>query len=203
MKISVHGPQGPVSAICQKLSCAPSARLVVLLEHADANVLGRKLQLFRHELPREANRIALEIVAKREIPQHLEERLVALGVADLLEIVVLAACSHAFLDGRGAAAALGRTLFAEEYLLELHHPGVREHERRIVARHHRRAGKDQVSLLLEILGEFLPDFRRFHWGNIVNTDGVLGEASRTKGLYGCSGRRPDALDPLHMVLNVR
>ena len=44
----------------------------------------------------------LEIIAEREIAHHLEEGVVPGGVADIVEIVVLAAGAHAFL-GRGGA----------------------------------------------------------------------------------------------------
>ncbi len=43
------------------------------------------------------DRVFLEIVAEGEIPQHLEEGVVARGVADIVEIVVLAAGADAFL----------------------------------------------------------------------------------------------------------
>ncbi len=55
------------------------------------------------ELPREANRVALEVVAEREVAEHLEEGVVPRRVAHLLEIVVLAARAHALLRG-GARA---------------------------------------------------------------------------------------------------
>src|SRR6185503_10717301 len=42
-------------------------RLVVLFVDAHTEVLGRQLQLFGDELPRELDRVALEIVAKREV----------------------------------------------------------------------------------------------------------------------------------------
>jgi hypothetical protein len=48
------------------------------------------------------DRLFLEIVAEREVAQHLEERVVARGVADVVEVVVLAAGAHALLRGRGA-----------------------------------------------------------------------------------------------------
>ena len=139
-----------------------SARLVVLLEHGDADVLRLELQLLGHELPGEADRIALEVVAEGEIAEHLEERVMPRGVADLLEVVVLSAGPHALLHGRGATRASGRLLLAEEHLLELHHPRVREHQRRVVAGHDRRAGMHQVPLLLKVRDEFLADFGGLH-----------------------------------------
>ena len=98
-------------------------------------MLRVELQLFRYELPREANRIALEVVAEREIPEHLEECVMPRRVADLLEVVVLPAGAHALLHGRGAACAPGRLLLPEKHLLELHHSRVGEHQRRVVTGH--------------------------------------------------------------------
>ena len=45
----------------------------------------------------------LEVIAEGEIAQHLEEGVVPGGVADIVEIVVLAAGAHAFLRRGGAA----------------------------------------------------------------------------------------------------
>jgi len=109
---------------------------VVFFEDADTQVLRRKLEFLRHELPGKLDRIALEVIAERKVAEHLEERVMPGGVADLLQIVVLSACSYALLYGRGATT--GRGLFlAEEYLLELDHPSVGEQDRRVVGGHHR------------------------------------------------------------------
>ena len=45
---------------------------------------------------------ALEVVAEGEVAEHLEERMVPARVADVLEIVVLAAGANAFLRRRRA-----------------------------------------------------------------------------------------------------
>ena len=82
------------------------------------------------ELPGERDRVALEVVAEGEVAQHLEEGVVPLGVAHLLEIVVLAAGADALLAGRGAGVVA--LLLAEEGALELHHAGVGEQQGRIV-----------------------------------------------------------------------
>ena len=49
------------------------------------------------QLPGEGDRLFLEIVAEREIAEHLEECVVAGSVADIVEIVVLAAGANALL----------------------------------------------------------------------------------------------------------
>jgi hypothetical protein len=55
------------------------------------------------------------------------------GVADIVEIIVLAAGPDAFL--RTGSAAVRAPLDPREDVLELHHAGVREHEGRVVTRH--------------------------------------------------------------------
>src|SRR3546814_17366964 len=80
--------------------------------------------------------VLLEVVAERPVAEHLEEGVVARGVADLVEVVVLAAGTQAALDvGRAHVAAL---LGAQEYVLELDHPRVGEQPGRVVAGDRRR-----------------------------------------------------------------
>ena len=95
-------------------------------------MLARNLQFLGNELPRKPNGVGLEVIPKREIAEHLEERVMACGVANLFEIVVLATCAHHFLRRRCAPLAVRRFLHAEEHFLELHHAGVREQQRRVV-----------------------------------------------------------------------
>src|SRR3546814_9410999 len=68
----------------------------------------------RDELPGVGDRILLEVVAKAEVAEHLEKRVVPRRVADVLEIVVLATGAHAFL--RAGSAREGRS---EEHTSEL------------------------------------------------------------------------------------
>src|SRR5690606_13980664 len=100
--------------------------LFVLLVDRAPEPLGRERELLRDELPRVADRLPLEVVAEAEVAEHLEERMVACGVADVLEIVVLAAGPYAALRGRRARNRA--LLAAEEHVLELHHARVREEQ---------------------------------------------------------------------------
>jgi hypothetical protein len=86
-----------------------------------------------------------------EIPQHLEEGVVPRGVADIVEVVVLAAGAHAFLRRR--RTRVGALFLAGEHVLELHHAGVREHQRRVVARHQRAALDHGVAVAGEVVEE--------------------------------------------------
>ena len=97
--------------------------------------LGRNAPDFRNQLPAPIDGLLLEIVAKGPVAEHLEQRVMIGVVADVLEIVVLAAGADAFLRVRGAGV-LGRMgpgplrdiggAIAEEDGHELIHPRVGE-----------------------------------------------------------------------------
>ena len=79
----------------------------------------------------------------------------ARGIADIVEVVVLAAGAHAFL--RGGGARIGPLFDAGEDVLELHHAGIGEHQGRVVARHERRRRHDFVPVAREKAEEGRPD----------------------------------------------
>ena len=113
-----------------------AGRLVVIVVDGDQQLVFLQPEILRDQLPGELDRALLEVVAERKIAEHLEEGEMARGVADIVEVVVLAAGAHAFL--RGGGALVGPLLDAGEDVLELHHAGIGEHQGRIVARHQRR-----------------------------------------------------------------
>ena len=69
----------------------------VTLEDRGVQAIGRQRPAVGQELPGEANRVTLEVVAKREVAQHLEERVMAQRGPDVVQVVVLAADAHALL----------------------------------------------------------------------------------------------------------
>src|SRR6266704_5888807 len=107
------------------------------------------------QFPGVGNGFLLEVIAEGEIAKHLEERVVALGEADVFEVVVLAARAHAFLCG-GRAGVIA-FFEAQEHVLELVHPRIREQQRRVAMRHERRAAHAAVPLALEEAEERLAD----------------------------------------------
>ena len=151
-------------------------------------------QLLGHELPGEADRVVLEVVAEREVPEHLEERVMPVRVADLLEIVMLSAGADALLHRRRAAAEVGLFL-SEKDLLELDHPGVREEQRRVVRRHERGARPDGVLVLLKVGEKSRADLGGLHASEYTPRSTTAtslaafrrsrGRASRFKGSTGC------------------
>src|SRR5215471_10765876 len=83
----------------------------VQLVFRDAKPLGRGDQL-----PGVGDRFLLEVIAERKIAEHLEKRVMAVGEADIFQIVVLAPSPYAFLRRRGAGVV---ALFeAEKDILE-------------------------------------------------------------------------------------
>ena len=155
--ISVQGPHGPVSPIAQKFSASPSRKMrlagtpISFAQIAAASSSSRKTvtteparvepEALGHQLPGERDRLLLEVVAEGEVPEHLEEGVVARAAADLFQVVVLARDAHALL--RGGGALVGARLLAGEHALEGHHAGVGEQQRR-VARHQRGARDARV-----------------------------------------------------------
>ena len=112
------------------------------------HALLREAQVLERELPGELDRALLEVVAEREVAEHLEEGGVPLGRAHVVEVVVLAARAHHLLRGRRARR---RWLLAEEVVPERLHPGDREQRRGVVRRRDQRARRQpQVALRLEV-----------------------------------------------------
>ena len=130
--------------------------LVVVGIDGDGQPLRRQAEFLGDQVPGELDGAVLEVVAEREIAEHLEEGVVPRGVADIVEVVVLAAGAHAFL--RGGGARIGALFEAGEDVLELHHPGIGEHQGRIVARHERRGRHDLVPVRREIVEKGRSDF---------------------------------------------
>ena len=74
-----------------------AGRLVVRVVDGDQQLVLGQPELLGDQVPGKLDRALLEIVAEGEIAEHLEEGVVARGVADIVEVVVLAAGAHAFL----------------------------------------------------------------------------------------------------------
>ena len=130
-------------------------RLVVVDIDGRRQLVLRQAELFRDEIPGELDRAILEVIAEREIAEHLEEGVMPRGVADIVEVVVLAAGAHAFLRRHGARV---RAFFQPgEDVLELHHPGIGEHQGRVVARHQRRRRHDLVAVVGKEVQKCRPD----------------------------------------------
>ena len=133
---------------------------IVFAEHADVElVLGQTVN-FGHQFPGINDGVALEVIAEGKIPQHFEKRVMAARVANVIQIVMLAAGADALLRRR--RARILALFLAQEDVLELVHPGVGEQQRRIVAGHERRASDHAVATFGEIIEKLLADLGPSH-----------------------------------------
>ena len=134
-----------------RLLVGAEAELVVALEDRDPDLLGVEPEAVEREVPRELDRALLEVVADREVAEHLEEREVPVGAADVVDVDG----AEALLRGR---QPLGRRrLLPEEVRLERMHARADQQRRGIVARHERRRGQPLVAPLGEVGEEALAD----------------------------------------------
>src|SRR5262249_30661352 len=128
----------------------PEVKRVVIVDvDRDRQPFRREVELSGDEIPGKLDGAFLEIISKREITQHFEKGVMARRIADIVEIVVLAACAHAFL--RTDRAREWEPLKAGKHVLELHHAGIGEHQGRIIARHERRRGNELMAIAREII----------------------------------------------------
>ena len=143
--------------------------LVITGVDGDPEFLLRQVQpLVRgQELPRVVNGIVLEIVAETEVTQHLEKGVMTRGVSNVLQVIVLAASTHALLAAGGAG--IGALLQAQEAVLELVHAGVGEQQCRVVGRNQRAGGNAGVPLFFKETEEGFTDVCAFH--NSLTRDG--------------------------------
>src|SRR6185295_509444 len=65
-------------------------RFVVVTEDRHPHPILRQTDRLSQKFPTELDGVFLKVVAEGEIPQHLKEGMVASGIADILQIVVLA-----------------------------------------------------------------------------------------------------------------
>jgi len=146
------------------------------------------------QIPGEQDRPFLEIIAEREIAEHFEEGVVARGIADIVEVVMLAAGADAFL--RRGGGDIGPRLEAGEHVLERHHAGVDEHQGRIVLRHERRRAHDLMPRAPEIIEEGAADVvGRCHGRDL----GDMLRCGKRRFLRGGGTSRP--IPPLNFRIN--
>ncbi len=140
-----------------RLVVGPEPELLVAAEHRDPDLLRREAEALRGELLRVLDRALLEVVAEREVAEHLEEGQVAGRDAHVLDV-------HRAEDllARGQPR-VRRRLLAEEVGLERLHPGRGEQHGGIVDRWHERPRRHaSMVALLEEGEEGLPDLGGLH-----------------------------------------
>jgi hypothetical protein len=127
-----------------RLLVRAEAELGVALENGDPDELRIEAEHLRGQLPPELDRSLLEVVAEREVAQHLEEGEVAGGVAHLVDV----GRAKALLAG--GEAPVRRLLLTQEVRLERLHARGREQDRWVEGRGDQRCRRHtQVVALLE------------------------------------------------------
>ena len=129
-------------------------------EYRGVQPLRRQMPNLGQERPSERDRLLLEVVAEREVPQHFEKRVVTPGGADVVKVVVFPADPHALLGG--GRARRGPPFATEERVLELVHPRVGEQQGRVVRRYERRASDDLVAVAGEVIEKALANLAGPH-----------------------------------------
>src|SRR5690606_33772512 len=118
-------------------------RLIVLFVDADPEDVLGNLHALGDELPRPGDGFPLEVVAEREVPQHLEKRIVPVSIAYLVDV----RRPHAALARRDPRV-LGPAL-TEKVRLERHHARAGQEQSRVAVGYQRRARVHQMILFLE------------------------------------------------------
>ena len=101
---------------------------VIAFIYGRIQTLGIQADDLGQELPCPRNGLILEIIAEREVAQHLEESAVPRGLADVLQV----ACTDALLAGGHALP--GGDFLACEIRLEGRHTGVDDQKALVVMR---------------------------------------------------------------------
>ncbi len=157
---AAHDPlarNAQLQPVLDRLLVGAQAQAVVAFEHRHPDVLLGEAEHLARELPRERDRLALEVVAEREVAQHLEERQVARGVAHVVDVHR----PEHLLTARQPRRRRG--LLAEEVRLQRVHPRDRQERRGVVrVRHQRRRRDAPVAALLEEAQVALADLVRGH-----------------------------------------
>ena len=124
------------------------AELRIAREDGHPELARVETHLLGDELPREVDRPVLEVVAEREVAEHLEEGAVPVGAADVVEVVVLPARPDGLLNGGNARC--DRLFDPEKPPLHRLHARDDEERRGVVGRRdHGRRGTPHMTLLLE------------------------------------------------------
>jgi hypothetical protein len=120
-------------------------KLGIAGEDADPEPCRIDLQVLEDEVPRELDRALLEVLAEREVAEHLEEGEVVAVEPDLVDVVR----AEALLEGRQDRR--GRLLAPEEERHQRLHARRREERRPVVRPRSQRPGRpERVALRLEV-----------------------------------------------------
>ncbi len=123
----------------------------VFLVDRDPEFFLGQAEFAGEKFPGEMNGLALEIIAEAEVAQHFEEGVMARGIADVFQVVVLAAGAHTALRRHGTTVVA--LVAAQKHVLERHHAGVRKQQGRIGGRYQAARGDESMLVPFEIFDE--------------------------------------------------
>ena len=90
--------------------------------------IRRKTPGFDHQIPGPQNGFLFEIIAKRPVAQHLKHRVVIGVITDILEVIVFAASTNAFLRVSGTWWIVRSLVGSEEIRHKLVHARIRKEQ---------------------------------------------------------------------------
>ena len=169
---------GTPTISCQIASASSSDSWTVTQMRSPSNPQPPARRVAGDELPAPRDGRFLEVVTEAEVAEHLEEHEVALGAADVVEVVVLAAGAGALLRADGPLVR--RLLVADEVRLERHHAGHVEQHRRIVRDETRRRDR-RVALGREEVPERIAELVRAHRLHRAQRWGAQGRVAQEGG----------------------
>ena len=136
-------------------------RLVIGVIDRDQQLVLGQAPFACQQCPGMGNCLFLEVIAERKIAQHFKKRVMPRGITDIVQIVVLAPGTNAFLRRCGTRS--GARFKARKHVLERHHARVRKHQGRVVVRHQRRRRHHIVPVRAKVVEKGPADFvRRCH-----------------------------------------
>ena len=133
--------------------------IVVRSINREPQPFERHLVFVQQQVERIADGVALEVIAERKVAEHLEERVMRV-VANIVEVVMLAARAQALLRRRGAFVIA--SLRACKDILKLIHPRIGKHQRRVVGRQERTRRDARVPVTLKVSEKGFANFVSGH-----------------------------------------
>jgi len=115
-------------------------------------LVSRQAVPIGQKVPGVLNGALLEIIAEGKITEHLKKRMVPGRIADILQVIVLAAGAYTFLGSGGPGIV--SLFFAKKNPLELNHSRVDKKQGGIIVRYKRRAPNNLMVMLFEIFKKF-------------------------------------------------
>ena len=110
-------------------------RLVVCVVNRYNQTIFINTKFLGDHFPSIGNRLFLKIITKAKVAHHLEKRVVAGGISDVIKVVMLAPSADTFLGGR--RPFIVARFYTGKKVLKLDHARVCEHQCGIIARDQR------------------------------------------------------------------